>query len=103
MLGGALPRGCNGDMSGIGKRRPNMMSVRVGKTTYNRTRVIAANRGASIRSVVEDAIETYRRHHFLMQLSADFAALRANRSEWQKELNERKIWEQTLGDDIEAE
>lgn len=40
---------------------------------------------------------------FLAQLAADFAALRNRPEDWAEELEERRLWESTLADGLDAE
>jgi len=40
---------------------------------------------------------------FLAQLAADFAALRNRPQDWAEELEERRLWESTLADGLDAE
>jgi len=49
-------------------------------------------------TILERAMEACRRQSFLEALNADFAALRAQPKEWAEEMEERKLWEQTLAD-----
>jgi len=59
---------------------------------------IARQEGASLQSVMDQAIEHYRRQHFLEGLSEDFAALRKSPELWEEELKEREEWDTTLAD-----
>ena len=54
-----------------------------------------------MQDVLADAVETYSRRVLLDRTNAAFAALRADTREWQAELEERRAWEATLGDDLE--
>jgi len=45
----------------------------------------------------------YRRQCFLEGLNSDFAALREREAEWQDELDERELWDQTLADGLDLE
>jgi hypothetical protein len=47
---------------------------------------------------MDQAIEHYRRQHFLEGLSEDFAALRKSPELWEEELKEREEWDTTLAD-----
>ena len=54
-----------------------------------------------MQTVLDRAVEVYRRQSFLDALNADFTALRAKPDEWEEEMEERKLWEQTLADGLE--
>jgi len=56
-----------------------------------------------MQSILDRAIEAYRRERFLRDANADFAALKKNRKAWREELAERKLWERTLGDGLDDE
>ena len=56
-----------------------------------------------MQSVLDRAIEAYRRERFLRDANADFAALKKDRKAWRDELAERKLWERTLGDGLDDE
>ena len=56
-----------------------------------------------MQSVLERAIEHYRRESFLRAANDDFAALKRDAKEWKEALREREIWEQTLADGMVPE
>ena len=51
-----------------------------------------------MQGVIDKAIGRYRRELFLESLNEDFKRLRESSSDWQEELEERKLWENTLLD-----
>ena len=57
----------------------------------------------SIQSVLDRALERYRREKFLRAANADFEALRCDPEAWKEELQERESWEQTLADGLGKE
>jgi len=57
----------------------------------------------SMQSVLDRAIERYRREKFLRAANADFEALRNDPRAWKEELRERDLWEQTLADGLAKE
>jgi hypothetical protein len=57
----------------------------------------------SMQSVLDRALERYRREKFLRAANADFEALRDDPRGWQEELRERELWEQTLADGLAKE
>lgn len=56
--------------------------------------------GETMQTVLDKAIENYRRHIFLMQANQAFAALRQNEELWHEELAERELWDQTIADGV---
>lgn len=74
------------------------IQVRIGEATHNTIRSLAKDRGESMQSVVEQAVERFRREIFLESLSEDFATLRESADDWNSELKERELWDKTLND-----
>ena len=83
--------------------QPGSVNVRVTKQTHQQLAALARENGLSMQTILDRAVEAYRRQSFLEALNADFAALRANPEEWASEMEERKLWEQTLADGMEQE
>lgn len=77
------------------------VNVRVTKQTHQQLAALAKENGLSMQAILDLAVEAYRRQSFLEALNADFAALRAKPEEWAEEMEERKLWEQTLADGLE--
>ncbi len=77
------------------------VNVRVSKQTHQQLTELAKENGLSMQTVLDRAVEAYRRQSFLEALNADFAALRQDPQAWQEELEERKLWEQTLLDGLD--
>ena len=82
-------------------------SVRVNERTWSILKEIADNVGETMQSVLEKAIESYRRQWILQQTNEAYAALRNDESAWQEELAERRLWDSSLsdglgGDDLET-
>ena len=72
--------------------------IRVNEATHAAIRNLAKESGDSMQSVIDKAISRYKRELFLKSLNGDFERLRADTEEWAEELEERKLWEQTLLD-----
>ena len=51
--------------------------------------------------VLAKAIEAYRRHVFMEQFNAAYAALRADSKAWQQGQDEQAMWDVTLSDGLE--
>ena len=78
------------------------INMRVNKRTHQKLTYLAKQSGVSMQSVLDDAVESYRRQAFLEGLNADFAALKSRPDDWADELEERKLWEQTYGDGLNS-
>ena len=72
--------------------------LRVNESTHAVIRNLARECGESMQSIVEKAVERYKREMFLESLSEDFKKLRENEESWNEELEERRLWENTLLD-----
>ena len=77
-----------------------MAVLRTNETTHKRLKELAETTDLPIQTVLDHAVETYRRTVFLEQLNRDFAALRADPQVWQEEQEERTLWEQALADGL---
>ncbi len=81
-------------------RTPN---VRISPRAHELLRRMAEEEQQSMQSVLDKAIEGYRREKFLRAANADFEALRHDSKAWKEELQERDLWEQTLADGLARE
>lgn len=79
------------------------VNVRVTKHTHRQLATLAKENGLSMQTILDQAVEAYRRQSFLTALNDDFAALKAQPEEWAEEQEERKLWDQTLMDGLEPE
>ncbi len=73
-------------------------TVRISKESSNVLREIAAQEKKSLQTVLDAAIEEYRRHRFLQEANKAYSVLKENPKNWKMELEERKQWETTLSD-----
>ncbi len=78
-------------------------TVRVGKTTRDKLRELAALENEPMHVILDRAIEDYRRKRFLEEANRTYAALRRDPEAWQTEQEERKAWDTTLADGLEGE
>lgn len=75
--------------------------VRISDHARRELRRLAEKSGRSMLSVLDDAIETYRRQVILEESNRAYAALRRNPKAWKEEVKERKIWDRALMDGLE--
>jgi predicted transcriptional regulator len=78
-------------------------TVRVSEKTHNRLRELAVQTGQPMQTILEQAVEDYRRRCFFDELSRAFAALRGDPQAWAQELEERSAWEVTIADGLDRE
>jgi len=67
--------------------------VRITEHTHQALREIAQAEHQSMQSVLEKAVEDYRRRRFLEEVNAGYAALRNDPEAWQETQDERAEWE----------
>lgn len=77
--------------------------VRVSEQTRDRLRELATKDNESLQTVVDRAVEDYRRRRILEETNAAYAALRADPVDWQAELDERRLWDSTLMDGLDPD
>ena len=77
-------------------------TIRVTTNTRNMLSDMAQATGQSMQSIVEQALESYRRQQMLSALNDAYAALREDEAAWAEMEAERAIWESTLADGLEA-
>ena len=73
-------------------------TVRISKESSHILREIAAQEKKSLQTVLDAAIEEYRRHRFLQEANKAYLVLKENPKSWKAELEERKQWETTSSD-----
>ena len=73
-------------------------TVRISKGTRDTLRNLAAQSGESMQTIIDRAIEEYRRQSFMEEANKAYLALRENHEAWEAELKERREWEATLAD-----
>jgi hypothetical protein len=56
-----------------------------------------------MQTVLNEAIEQYRRDRFFRDLDEGYARWQADPSAWQEELEERRLWDSALTDGIDNE
>ena len=84
----------------VANRTPN---VRISPRAHDLLRQMAEEEQQSMQSVLDSALERFRREKFLRAANADFEALRNDPSAWKEALRERELWEQTLADGLAKE
>jgi predicted transcriptional regulator len=76
------------------------LSIRISSETHQKVRDLAKTKGESMQSVIDKAVEDYRRQRFLEEANRQFAVLRADPQAWQEELEERHAWDAVLMDGL---
>ncbi len=79
------------------------VNVRISSSSYQILKALAQEKGQTMQSLIDQALEDLRRRKMLEATNEAFAALKSNDDLWREELEERKLWEQTLADGVERE
>lgn len=77
------------------------LTININQSTHKTLLQLAEISGDTVQTVMDKAIENYRRYLFLVQANQAFTALRNDEELWQEELAERQLWEETLIDGAE--
>lgn len=85
------------------KAAKSVPNVRISPRSHELLRKLAEEEQQSMQSVLDRALEQYRRERFLRAANADFSALRQDAKSWKQELRDREQWEETLGDGLSNE
>lgn len=78
-------------------------TVRISEASHRALRDLAEREQTSLQTVVERAIENYRRNRLLEAANKQYAALRANDAAWKEQLAERDLWDATAGDGLDGD
>ena len=74
--------------------------LRVSVRCRDTLRELAAHTGESMQSMVDEAVELYRRKRFLEEVNAAYMPLRQNAETWRAVEQERSEWDTVLGDGL---
>lgn len=78
-------------------------TVRITGKSRSTLHELAGQSGQSMQSILEQAIEAYRRECFLKSANQAFENLRNDPKKWAAEVGEREYWDQTLSDGLESD
>jgi predicted transcriptional regulator len=76
-------------------------TIRVAMQTRDLLQELAQRSGVSMQSILEDALEAYRRQQLLEATNAAYAALHTDEEAWAELEHERHVWDHTLADGLE--
>ena len=77
-------------------------TVRVTAETRAILKEMARESKQPMQRLIARAVEQFRRQMVLEHANDRYAALRANPDAWREELEERRVWEDTMADDLEG-
>jgi hypothetical protein len=76
-------------------------SIRINEHALGVLRELAHRQCQPMQTVLNEAIDSYRRQKFLEEANAAFAALRRDPEAWGEEQREREMWDQASEDPSE--
>ncbi len=77
--------------------------VRINEEAKQRLRLLAEETGESMSSVLEKAIETYRRKRFLESVNEAYRSLRKDKKGWASLQEERARWDRASMDGLDPD
>ncbi len=77
-------------------------TVRVTAETRAILKEMARESKQPMQRLIARAVEQFRRQMVLERANDRYAALRANPDAWREEQEERRVWEDTIADDLES-
>ena len=76
-------------------------TVRISDRDHRRLHALAAAEGLPLQTILERAIDLYRRQRFFRELDEGYARIWADPAAAAEETAERALWDQTLADGLE--
>lgn len=76
-------------------------TVRISEKSHQTLRQLAASSGEPMQSVLDKALEQYRRQRFFEELDAAYAAIEQDPEAFAEEMKERALWDNTLMDGLD--
>lgn len=77
-----------------------MPTTRISEEAHKLLQTLSEEEGTSMQSVLESALEEYRRKRFLEKSNQAYLELRQREEDWSQEQEEREIWDRTLQDGL---
>lgn len=76
------------------------LTIDISETTHKTLLQLAQSSGDDLVTIIDRAVENYRRYVFLVQADRAFAKLRQDETLWQQEIAERQLWDLTIADGV---
>ena len=73
-------------------------NVRISNRSHATLQRLSREENCPMQSILDSALEQYRRERFLHEANSDFARLKKNPKAWGQEAAERDVWDATLED-----
>jgi hypothetical protein len=76
------------------------LTIDISETTHKTLLQLAQSSGDDLVTIMDRAVENYRRYVFLVQADRAFTTLKQNEELWQEEIAERQAWDVTIADGV---
>jgi hypothetical protein len=76
------------------------LTIDISETTHKTLLQLAQTSGDDLVTIMDRAVENYRRYVFLVQADRAFTTLKQNEELWQDEVAERQAWDLTIADGV---
>lgn len=77
-----------------------MSTVRIGEQSHRALRKLAEERGVTMAEALDVVVQHWEKDAFFQQLNEAYAALKSDQGAWKEEIEERRLWDQTLEDGL---
>ncbi|MCL4550886.1 MAG: hypothetical protein M1495_20225 [Bacteroidetes bacterium] len=74
--------------------------VRINMKTHKLLQEIKRDSGKTMQEIISKALEHYREIQFWNEVNEAYSKLKASKTAFKDEIEERKLWEKTLSDGI---
>jgi hypothetical protein len=76
------------------------LTIDISEATHKTLLQLTQSSGDDFVTIIDRAVENYRRYVFLVQADRAFVTLRQNEELWQDEIDERQAWDMTIADGV---
>ncbi len=78
-------------------------TIRINKEVYKELKEIADFENETMQKTLEKALDEYKTKKFFCRLNESVTRYKTSRDDWEEEIEERKLWDNTLVDGLEDE
>jgi predicted transcriptional regulator len=72
-----------------------MPTTRISESDHKALQTLARQTGKQQQEIIHDALDTYQREKLLDEINAGFERRRSRAADWNAELEERRLWDNT--------
>lgn len=79
-----------------------MPTTRIRASDHELLQGLAEKTGKQHQEIIHEALDAYNRQKLLEEINAAYGRLRADPKAWEREVAERRAWDNTIGDGLEG-